>query len=111
MSGTFPAPFANLEPFARPWIDLPDMEARYGARQDIDLANLQALYAAIAPRLRAIMAHLDGFGNAALPPEEARLYRLAMGLIEAAQAVEFFGSARLPDAPYPHHVTVGGSAG
>lgn len=44
------------------------------------------------------------------PEPEAALYRVALGLAEAVLAVEFIGAARLPGAPYPHHVQVGGRA-
>jgi len=39
-----------------------------------------------------------------LPEAEARLYRTVLGLTEASQAVEVFGQARVPYAPYPHSV-------
>src|SRR3546814_10875566 len=76
-------------------------------------AALTHFYGVTRPRLADIMAYLDGFGfgGNALPPAEARLFRLALGLVEAAQAIEFFSAARLPGAPYPHDVVVGGRAG
>src|SRR3546814_15500968 len=80
------------------------MAARYRARQDMPFAALKHFYDVTTPRLADIMAYLDGFGfgGNALPPAEARLFRLALGLVEAAQAIEFFSAARLPGAPYPH---------
>src|SRR3546814_15535964 len=87
------------------------MAARYRARQDMPFAALKHFYDVTTPRLADIMAYLDGFGGDALPPAEARLFRLALGLVEAAQAVEFFSAARLPGAPYPPDVVVGGRAG
>src|SRR3546814_19633581 len=84
------------------------MAARYRARQDMPFAALKHFYDVTTPRLADIMAYLDGFGfgGNALPPAEARLFRLALGLVEAAQAIEFFSAARLPGAPYPHDVVV-----
>lgn len=110
MSANLPPAFADLEPFAHPWIGLATMESRYRTRQDMPFDALQQFYDAAAPRLADIMAHLDGYGAERLPAAEALLYRVALGLVEAAQAVEFFGQSRLPGAPYPHDVVVGGQA-
>lgn len=110
MSASLPPGFADLEPFAHLWIGLETMESRYQARQDMPFDALKQFYDATAPRLVDIMAHLDAFGSDILPSAEARLYRVALGLVEAAQAVEFFATARLPGAPYPHDVAVGGQA-
>jgi hypothetical protein len=108
MIASLPPDFADLEPFAHLWIGLDKMESRYLARQDMPFDALKQFYDAAAPRLTDIMAYLDTFGTQALPLAEARLYRVALGLVEAAQAVEFFGAARLPGAPFPHHVAVDG---
>src|SRR3546814_13958032 len=102
MPASFPAAFADLEPFAEPWIGLDTMATRYRARQDMPFAALKHFYDVTTPRLADIMAYLDGFGGDALPPAEERLFRLALGLVEAAQAVDFFSAARLPGAPDPH---------
>jgi hypothetical protein len=110
MSASLPVAFANLEPFAHLWIGLETMASRYRARQDMPFDALKQFYDATAPRLADIMEHLDAFGSDTLPSAEARLYRVALGLVEAAQAVEFFATARLPGAPYPHDVAVGGQA-
>ncbi|HAF42877.1 MAG TPA: hypothetical protein DCG90_14125 [Sphingobium sp.] len=110
MSASLPPGFADLEPFAPLWIGLETMESRYRARQDMPFDALKQFYDVAVPRLADIMAHLDAFGSDTLPSAEARLYRLALGLVEAAQAVEFFGAARLPGAPYPHDIAVGGKA-
>ncbi|WP_257539173.1 hypothetical protein [Sphingobium sp. CFD-1] len=110
MTPSLPVAFADLEPFAHLWEGLAGMESRYRARQDMSFDALKQFYDIAAPRLTEIMAHLDGFGARALPPAEAHLYRVALGLVEASLAVEFFGAARLPGAPYPHHVAVGGQA-
>lgn len=110
MTAILPRAFADLEPFADPWAGLDTMERRYLARQDTPFETLKQFYAAAAPRLAEIMAYLDTFAVEPLPMAETRLFHLALGLIEAAQAVEFFGTARLPGAPWPHIVTVGGQA-
>src|SRR3546814_16265225 len=112
MAASCPAAFADLEPFAEPWIGLDTMAARYRARQDMPFAALKHFYDVTTPRLADIMAYLDGFGfgGTALPPAESRLFRLALGLVEAAHALVSFSAARLPGAPYPPDVVVGGRA-
>src|SRR3546814_3637388 len=82
MTASFPAAFADLERFAEPWIGLDTMSARHRARQDMPFAALKQFYDVTTPRLADIMASLDGFGfgGNALPPAEARLLRLALGL-------------------------------
>lgn len=103
--GVFPAGFADLAPFARIWGDFADPAARYAYRQTCAMAELAAFHAAVAPRLEAIFAHLDGFAVETLPAAEARLFRTALGVIEAAEAIEFFGQPRMAGAPFPHVVT------
>lgn len=105
-----PPAFADLEPFALPWVTLDGMEGRYLARQDMPFDALDRFYQAAGPRLDTIMVYLDSFGTEPLPAPEARLFRLMLGLTEAAHAVELFGASRVPGAPYPHHVAVGGEA-
>jgi hypothetical protein len=107
VSAVLPIGFDDLEPFAQPWVSFEDMQARYRHRQDIAFEDLQTFYSTVAPRLGEILAHLDTFGAGPLPPAEERLFRLVLGLVEAAEAVEFFGRSRLPRAPYPHVVPVG----
>src|SRR3546814_14214766 len=106
MTASFPAAFADLEPFAEPWIGLDTMAARYRARQDMPFAALKHFYDVTTPRLADIMAYLAGFGfgGNALPPAEARLFGLAVDLVEAAPEIEFFSAARLPGPPYPPEV-------
>src|SRR3546814_15826119 len=84
MTASFPAAFADLEPFAEPWIGLDTMAARYRARQDMPFAALKHFYDVTTERLAGIMAYLDGFvvGGNELPPAEGRLFRLALGWVE-----------------------------
>jgi hypothetical protein len=98
-----PDGFEFLEPFAAAWGDLTSQDQRYRARQSLGMDELQAFHEALATRLEQVFSHLDKFPMDALPEQEARLYRIALGLTEAAQAVELFGQPRVPYAPYPHH--------
>jgi hypothetical protein len=99
-----PAGFEFLEPFAATWGDLTSQDERYRMRQSLSIEALQAFHAALAERLEEVFVHLDRFPMNALPEPEARLYRIALGMTEVAQAVEIFGQPRVPYAPYPHHL-------
>lgn len=105
-----PPAFADLVPFLE-WAGIATQGARYLKRQQMPYSELETFYRAMAPRLDAIFAHLDGFGEQELPAEEARLFRMALGLIEAAQAVEIFGEPGVPHAPMPHRVAMSTLAG
>ncbi len=101
---TLPQQFAFLEPFAANWGGLRSQDERYRKRQELAQGELEALHAALAPRLEEVFKHLDQFDPQALPEAEALLFRVVLGLTEAAQAVEIFGQPRVPHAPFPHSV-------
>jgi hypothetical protein len=103
-SSSLPAGFEFLEPFAAAWGELTSQDERYRVRQSLSMDELEAFHAALGGRLEEVFVHLDKFPMNALPEKEARLYRIALGLTEAAQAVEIFGQPRVPYAPYPHHI-------
>src|SRR5690606_8626656 len=94
----------DLAPFAAIWGVTDSQEELYLIRQRSSMAELQAFYDAVAPRLNAIFAHLDRFPVNELPPSEALLFRTVCGLAEAAQAVEIFHQPGVPYAPMPHRV-------
>lgn len=99
-----PEQFSELSRFVADWGDLETQSERYLKRQSTPFKRLNDFYAAMAPRLSEIFAHLDSFAYPNLPEPETRLFRLTLGLAEAAQAVEVFGTSRVPYAPVPHHV-------
>jgi hypothetical protein len=101
---SLPAQFAFLEPFVANWGGLFTQDERYARRQELAQGELEAFHAALAPRLEEVFTHLDQFDPAALPEAEALLFRVALGLTEAAQAVEILGQPRVPHAPFPHSV-------
>ncbi len=101
---TLPQQFAFLEPFVANWGGLRSADERYAKRQELAQGELEALHAALAPRLEEVFTHLDQFDPQALPEAEALLFRVVLGLTEAAQAVEIFGQPRVPHAPFPHSV-------
>ena len=103
---TLPAGFEELAPHAAVWGRLETQEQRYLQRQHSTMAELKAFYDATAPRLEEIFGHLDRFPMDALPEAEALLYRTALGLTEAAMAVEVFGQPCVPYAPFPHQMAI-----
>lgn len=103
---SLPEQFAFLEPFVADWGHLRTQDERYRKRQELAQEQLEAFHAALAPRLEAVFQHLDRFDPADLPPAEALLYRVVLGLTEASQAVEILGQPRVPHAPWPHSVRI-----
>ena len=101
-----PEGFEALQPFAETWGKLDSQEDRYLLRQHNSMEELKAFYDAAAPRLDEIFDHLDKFPMDALPAPEALLYRTALGLTEAAMAIEVFGQPCVPYAPFPHKMAI-----
>lgn len=101
-----PKGFEALEPFAKTWGKLVSQEERYLLRQHSTMAELKDYYDATATRLDEIFDHLDKFPMDALPAPEELLYRTALGLTEAAMAIEVFGQPGVPYAPFPHKMAI-----
>jgi len=99
-----PEQFAYLQPFVATWGHLHSQNERYLKRQELPFAELEAFHAVLSPRLEEVFSYLDKFDPNALPEREALLYRVVLGLTEAAQAVEIFGQARVPFSSFPHSV-------
>jgi hypothetical protein len=101
-----PSGFEDLEGFLAGWGLLETQEQRYLARQEARLDELQAFYEAMTPRLRGILSHLDQFPvDKPLPAPEEALYRLALGLTEAAAAIEIYGEPTVAFVDKPHKVS------
>lgn len=96
MSATLPASFADLEHWAQRFGGA-TFNARYASRLRADQPTLEAFYAALAPRMEAIAAHLDGHPVDALPPPERRLLELALAFMDVAPAVELYRQPQVPD--------------
>jgi hypothetical protein len=101
-----PQGFEALTSFAASWGRLESQEQRYLQRQHSSMTELKAFYDAVAPRLDEIFDHLDKFPMDDLPEAEALLYRTALGLTEAAMAIEVFGQPCVPYAPFPHKMAI-----
>jgi len=103
---SLPAGFEALEPFAKIWGPLENQADRYLQRQHSTMQELKEYYDATATRLDEIFDHLDKFPMNDLPEAEALLYRTALGLTEAAMAIEVFNQPCVPYAPFPHKMAI-----
>ncbi len=104
-----PTGFEDLEPFVAEWGGLTTQDERYQLRQVLPMERLTAYYVAVSPRLDAIFDHLDLFPfGEPLPPDEALLFRVALGMSEVAQAVEMYGQPTVPHAPAGYSVRIDG---
>ena len=88
----FPAKFADLEPFAA-WA-LPDEVSRGRRRASAPMAEIQAFYASMLPRMEDVLGYLNAHPLDELSPEAERLLNLALSLAEIGPAVEFLWGAR-----------------
>jgi len=93
---TFPAAFAELEPFAD-W-SLATESERYAKRLSSTMDELQAFYDAGFPRLADALAHLDALELDALPDDATRLLWLCYSLVNASFPVEVWRQPRVPDS-------------
>jgi hypothetical protein len=96
MAPTFPAPFADLEPYAD-WALETEAE-RYATRLASSMEELEAFYDAAFPLLEDAMAHLDALDLNALPEEASRLLWLMYSLVNASFPVEVWRQPRVPDS-------------
>ena len=93
---TFPAEFADLEPFAR-WA-VPTERARYAQRLSSSMDELQAFYDAALPRLDAAMSYLEQYDVDALPDDGKRLLWLFCALVTVSFPVEVWRQPKVPDS-------------
>ena len=95
-TATLPAEFADLEPFAD-WA-LDTWRERYEKRLDSTMAEMQAFYDAMMPRLSEILDYCDAFDLDDLPDDARNLLLLAFSLCEASFPVEAWRQPRVPDS-------------
>jgi hypothetical protein len=102
-----PKGFEDLAPFVAEWGHLETHDQRYLQRQKLSMERLNAYYEVVMPRMEAIFEHLDSFTyGEELPPAEALLFRVVMGMAEVSQAVELYGRPTIPHAPENHSVGI-----
>ncbi|ABW12777.1 conserved hypothetical protein [Parafrankia sp. EAN1pec] len=92
-----PEKFADLEKFAGRWC-IPTEAGRYAERLNSTMADMQAFYEAVFPRVRDAMTHLDQFPLHELPEQEENLLHLVYSLIMVSLPVEVWHQPRVIDA-------------
>ncbi len=93
---SLPADFADLAPFSA-WI-LETENERYDRRIASSMDEMQALYDAGLPRMKAGMAYCDQFPIDALPDDAKNLMNLFFSVIEISFPIECWRQARVPDS-------------
>jgi hypothetical protein len=84
-----PAQFADLAPFLE-W-SLATERERSAKRQAGSMATIEAFYAAMMPRMEAILTYLKDFPTEHEAADVRCLFQLALAVAEVAPAVENFG--------------------
>ncbi len=94
MSDAFPEGYSDLQPLAD-WA-LPTEAERSQRRRDSTLAELQAFYQTMMPRLPQLLDYLNGFALDDLPARERRLLHLSFAFAEISPFVEQYHRVVLP---------------
>lgn len=84
-----PAGFEDLQPFVAKWAKATEAE-RHAVRENSTIAEADAFYAAMLPRMEEILGWLAGQPAHGLDAEAATLLDLANGLVEASLATEVY---------------------
>lgn len=92
-----PAEFSDLEPFVDSWAK-PTEAQRNRVRLNSEMADIEAFYQAILPRMDAILAHLNRYPVNDIPPEGQGLFCLACAFMEVSPAVELFSDPDVPNS-------------
>ncbi len=96
-----PPGYEDLAPFLESWA-LPSTAARAAKRSTSSMAEIQAFYDALAPRLEAALSHLDSIPyDDAMPPAARNLLALCLSLAEVTTAVEWYGQPLVIDGYDP----------
>jgi hypothetical protein len=91
-----PSEFADLEPFAPKWCLATENE-RWQERMSSSMAQLQALYDAVLPRVPEAMAYCDKFGLEDMPDDAVNLLRLVYSFVLVSFPVELWAQTYPPD--------------
>jgi hypothetical protein len=91
-----PSEFADLEPFAPKWCLATEKE-RWQERMSSSMAQLQALYDAVLPRVPEAMAYCDKFALDDMPDDAVNLLRLVYSFLLVSFPVELWAQTYPPD--------------
>jgi hypothetical protein len=99
MSESFPLPagFEDLGPFTGQWV-LPDQRARYLARLDASMDDMQAFYDATMARIDDVLAYLEQYQVDDLSDDGVHLLWLYCALCTVSFPVEVWRQQRVPDS-------------
>lgn len=92
-----PAGFEDLAPFTERWV-LPDQRARYLARLDSSMDDMQAFYDAAMARIDDVLAYLEQYPVDELSDEGVNLLWLYCALCTVSFPVEVWRQPRVPDS-------------
>jgi hypothetical protein len=93
---TFPADFADLEPFAD-WA-IATESARYAKRIASSMADLQAFYDAAFPRMAAGTDYLKSVPLEGIGAQDSHLLWLFCSLVTVSFPIEVWRQQRVPDS-------------
>jgi hypothetical protein len=93
---TFPAQFADLEPFAG-WA-LPSENDRYAKRLASTMDELEGFYDGVFPRLEDSTAYLQGVALDGISEEDRNLLWLFAALVTVSFPVEVWRQPWVPDS-------------
>jgi hypothetical protein len=91
-----PSEFADLEPFGPKWCLATENE-RWKERMSSSMAQLQALYDAVLPRVPEAMAYCDKFSLDDMPDDAVNLLRLVYSFVLVSFPVELWAQTYPPD--------------
>lgn len=91
-----PELFQDLEPLAPAWALATERE-RSGKRLSSTMAEIQAFYNTLLPRMDSVIDYLNQFPLENMPADAQRLMYLTLSLAEVAPAVELFKQPSVVD--------------
>ena len=91
-----PSEFADLEPFAARWSLATEAE-RWAERMGSTMADMQAFYDAVLPRVPDALAYCDQFPLDDLPDDAVHLLQLVYSFVIVSFPVELWGQPHVPD--------------
>jgi hypothetical protein len=91
-----PDQFRELELFVTEWALATEKE-RNEKRLSSTMADLQAFYQAMLPRLEEVLNYLSQFTLDQMPEEARRLFYLSLSMAEVSPAIELFKQPSVPD--------------
>ena len=94
-TSTFPAEFADLEPFSA-WV-FDTWRERYEYRLNSNMVEMQAFYDAMMPRLADLLEYCNRYELDALPADVRNLVLLALAFGEVSFTVDAWHQPRVPD--------------